>query len=139
MGAYEVGRLIFELRKDALLAEQFRADKDGVMEHYGLTEREKQAVHDQDIKFIYHLGVNPYLIIGAGAYLGLSRPALILALADAGAHPTERTTNYPGPEPAVTEQLKKMAAGMGASHASQRGGAATKKQIDTTKAAKNTK
>ena len=139
MGAYEVGRLIFDLRKNALLAEQFRADKDGVMEQYGLSEREKQAVRDQDIKFIYRLGVNPYLVSGAGSHLGLSRPALILALADAGAHPTERTTNYPGPEPAVTEQLKKMAAGMGVSHASQRGGAATKKQIDTTKAAKNTK
>ena len=126
MGAYEVGRLIFELRKDALLAEQFRTDKDGVMEQYGLSEKEKRAVHDQDIKFIYQLGVNPYLIIGAGAYLGLSRPELILALADAGAHPTERTTNYPGPKPAVTEQLKKMAAGMGASHVSQRRGAATK-------------
>ena len=107
MGAYEVGRLIFELRKDALLAEQFRADKDIVMEQYGLSEREKQAVRDQDIEFIYQLGVNPYLVIGAGSYLGLSRPALILALADAGAHPTEQTTNYPGPEPAVTEQLKK--------------------------------
>ena len=126
MGAYEVGRLIFELRKDALLAEQFRADKDGVMEQYGLSEREKQAVRDQDIEFIYQLGVNPYLVIGAGSYLSLSRPALILALADAGAHPTERTTNYPGPEPAVTEQLKKMATGMGAAKASQQG-AATKK------------
>ena len=118
MGAYEVGRLIFELRKDALLAEEFRTDKDTVMEKYGLTHAEKQAVHNKDIKFIYQLGVNPYLIIGAGAYLGLSRPELILALADAGAHPTERTTNYPGPAPAVTEQLKKIAAGIGPPHAS---------------------
>ena len=128
MGAYEVGRLIFELRKDARLAEQFRADKDSVMEKYGLTDKEKQAVHNQDIKFIYQLGVNPYLIIGAGAYLGLSRPELILALADAGAHPAERTTNYPGPAPAVTEQLKKMVAGMGSPPASQRGRAQPKEE-----------
>ena len=128
MGAYEVGRLIFELRKDARLAEQFGADKDSVMEKYGLTDKEKQAVRNQDIKFIYQLGVNPYLIIGAGAYLGLSRPELILALADAGAHPTERTTNYPGPAPAVTEQLKKIAAGMGAPRASLRGKVATKSE-----------
>jgi hypothetical protein len=120
--------MIFELRKDARLAEQFRADKDSVMEKYGLTDKEKQAVHNQDIKFIYQLGVNPYLIIGAGAYLGLSRPELILGLADAGAHPTERTTNYPGPAPAVTEQLKNMVAGMGAPHASRRGKAAAKSE-----------
>jgi Aromatic-ring-opening dioxygenase LigAB, LigA subunit len=113
MSAYEVGRLIFDLRKDRNLAEQFRASNDGVMEKYGLTPAEKQAVHNKDIKFIYQLGVNPYLIIGAGAYLGLSRAELILALADAGAHPTERTTSYPGPLPTVTEDLKRMAAGMG--------------------------
>lgn len=126
MGAYEVGRLIFDLRKDAHLAEKFRVNKDSVMEQYALTAEEKQAVHNKDIEFIYQLGVNPYLIIGAGAYLGLSRPELILALADAGAHPTERTTTYPGPASAVTEQLKKMAAGMGAPHASRRGGAQPK-------------
>ena len=128
MGAYEVGRLIFDLRKDRHLAEKFRADKDSVMEQYGLTDQEKQAVHNKDIKFIYQLGVNPYLIIGAGAYLGLSRPELILALADAGAHPTEGTTNYPGPAPAVTEQLKEIAAGMAAPRASLRGKAATKSE-----------
>ncbi len=119
MGAFEVGRLIFDLRKDEHLAQEFRANRDGVMERYGLTQEEKKAIHNKDIKFIYQLGVNPYLVIGAGGYLGLSRAELILALADAGPHPTERTTTYPGPSPVVTERLEKMAAGAGPSYPSQ--------------------
>jgi len=119
MGAYEVGRLIFDLRKDEHLAEEFRANRDGVLERYRLTQEEKKAIRNKDVKFIYQLGVNPYLIIGAGGCLGLSRVELILALAGAGPHPTERTTTYPGPSPAVTEELKKMAAGAGPAHPSQ--------------------
>ena len=119
MGAFEVGRLIFDLRKDEHLAQEFRTNRDGMMERYGLTQEEKKAIHNKDIKFIYQLGVNPYLVIGAGGYLGLSRAELILALADAGPHPTERTTTYPGPSPVVTERLEKMAAGSGPSYPSQ--------------------
>ena len=113
MGAYEVGRLIFDLRKDGQLAAEFRTNRDGVMERYGLTAEERAAVRNKDVKFIYRLGVNPYLIIGAGGFLGMSRAELILALADAGAHPTESTTTYPGPVPAVVDHLKKIAAGAG--------------------------
>ncbi|MGH7775358.1 MAG: hypothetical protein ACREQA_24295 [Candidatus Binatia bacterium] len=134
MGAYEVGRLIFDLRKESGLAKEFGGNPEVVMERYRLTEEEKKAFRNKDIKFIYQLGVNPYLIIGAGGPLGLERAELLLALADAGPHPTERTTTYPGPSPAVHERLKKMAAGAVKAYPSQMTASGT---VSTTSAQKS--
>jgi len=111
MGAYEVGKLFFDMRRDERLAEEFRTNLDAVMERYGFTEEEKHAVRKKDMKFLYRLGVNPYLVLGAGGPLGVGRNELLLGIADAGPHPTERTTAYPGPSPAVHAMLKKRDAG----------------------------
>ena len=107
MGAYEVGKLFFDMKHDRRLAEEFRSNPDAVMERYGFTGEEKQAIRKKDVKFIYRLGVNPYLVLGWSGPLALDRSELLLSIADAGPHPTERTTAYPGPSPAVHEMLRK--------------------------------
>lgn len=103
MGAYEVGKLFFDMKRDRGLAEEFRANPDAVMERYRFTEAEKDAIRKKDVKFIYRLGVNPYLVLGWCGPLGVGRREFLERLADAGPHPTEQTTAYPGPSPKVYE------------------------------------
>ena len=107
MSAYEVGKLFFDMKHHPELAEEFRGNPEAVMSRYGFTEEEKAAIRRKDVKFIYRLGVNPYLVLGWSGPLGIDRSELLLSIADAGPHPTERTTSYPGPSPAVHEMLKK--------------------------------
>jgi len=107
MGAYEVGKLFFDMKHDKQLAGEFRTNQEEVMTRYGFAEEEKDAIRKKDAKFIYELGVNPYLVLGWSGPLGLDRSELLLSIADAGPHPTERTTAYPGPSPAVHEMLRK--------------------------------
>ncbi len=106
MGAYEVGKLFFDMKHDRQLAEEFRTNLEDVMTRYGFAEEEKDAIRKKDAKFIYTLGVNPYLVLGWTGPLELDRSEFLLDLADAGPHPLERTTAYPGPSPAVHEMLK---------------------------------
>lgn len=107
MGAYEVGKLLFDMKHDERLAKEFRANREEVMERYAFSEEEKDAIRKKDARFLYTLGVNPYLVLGWSGPLGLDRSELLLSIADAGPHPTEKTTAYPGPSPAVHEMLKK--------------------------------
>jgi hypothetical protein len=55
-------RLIFELRRDAGLRARFRTDLDGLMQEYGLSEEEKRALREADIKHLGALGVHPYFL-----------------------------------------------------------------------------
>ncbi len=55
-------RLIFEVRRDAGLRERFRTDLEGLMRDYGLSEEEKRALRDADIRRLGELGVHPYFL-----------------------------------------------------------------------------
>src|SRR5438477_6309380 len=55
-------RLIFEVRRDAALRERFRADLEALMGDYGLSEEEKRAFRELDIKRLGELGVHPYFL-----------------------------------------------------------------------------
>ena len=55
-------RMIFEVRRDAALYSDFAANFETVMENYGLTEDERQAFRDLDIKRLSELGVRTYFL-----------------------------------------------------------------------------
>ena len=55
-------RMIFEVRRDTALMEQFREDLEAVMERYGLGEAEKAAWRAIDIHQLGDLGVHPYYL-----------------------------------------------------------------------------
>ena len=55
-------RMIFEVRRDAALYSDFAANFETVMENYGLTEDERQAFRDLDIKRLGELGMHPYFL-----------------------------------------------------------------------------
>jgi hypothetical protein len=55
-------KLIFEIRRDAGKRERFRTDLEGLMSDYGLSEEEKAAFRQIDIKRLGELGVHPYFL-----------------------------------------------------------------------------
>ena len=55
-------RMIFEIRRDMAKFRRFRADLDGCMADYGLSEPERAAWRALDIRALGALGVHPYFL-----------------------------------------------------------------------------
>lgn len=55
-------KMIFEVRRDPALRERFRADLEGLMRDYALSEEEKAAFRRVDIKRLGELGMHPYFL-----------------------------------------------------------------------------
>lgn len=55
-------RMIFELRRDMALFRRFRQNMEPAFEEYGLSETEKEAFRNIDIRKLAELGVHPYFL-----------------------------------------------------------------------------
>ena len=86
-------RMIFDVRRDPALYTNFADNFETVMENYGLSEDERQAFRDIDIKRLGELGVHPYFLpqvsrlFHGGAYNHNNSPS---AQASAKASSTEK-------------------------------------------------
>jgi Aromatic-ring-opening dioxygenase LigAB, LigA subunit len=74
-------RLIFEVRRDPAKRQRFRGDPEAAMAEYGLSEAERRAWREHDLKRLGELGVHPYFLpqvsrlIEGGAYNHNDSPA----------------------------------------------------------------
>lgn len=50
------------MRRDAALRARFRTDLEGLMRDYGLSEAERTALRQADIRRLGELGVHPYFL-----------------------------------------------------------------------------
>ncbi len=55
-------RLIFEVRRDAALRARFGSELEALMSEYGLSEPEKRALREIDIRALGDMGVHPYFL-----------------------------------------------------------------------------
>ncbi len=55
-------RLVFEVRRERKLLERFSNDLEGLMTEYGLSEAEKKAFREIDLKALAGLGLHPYFL-----------------------------------------------------------------------------
>lgn len=55
-------KMVFDVRRDMKLVARFRADLEGLMADYRLSEPEKDAFRAQDLKRMAELGVHPYFL-----------------------------------------------------------------------------
>ncbi len=55
-------RMIYEVRRDPALFTDFADNFENIMESYDLTEDERQAFRDLDIRRLGELGVHPYFL-----------------------------------------------------------------------------
>ncbi|MGH9028914.1 MAG: aromatic ring-opening dioxygenase subunit LigA [Acidimicrobiales bacterium] len=66
-------QLLWDLRKDKAVAERFRQDPDETLDSYGIEGEERAAMRAFDIKELYELGVNPYLLYFCALEIGVDR------------------------------------------------------------------
>jgi Aromatic-ring-opening dioxygenase LigAB, LigA subunit len=57
-----LNQMVFYVRKDAALREQWQTDLHSLAQRFGLSEAEYEAVRDADVKRMMALGVHQYLI-----------------------------------------------------------------------------
>jgi hypothetical protein len=74
MSSYALGRLFFDANRDRdlVLVKRYQEDPESVLAEYDLTEAEREAVRNRDIRTIYEEGLHPLLVrIGGLALLGV--------------------------------------------------------------------
>lgn len=97
MSVYQVGKLVFDLNRQPALVEQFQKEPEPFLERYRLSDEEKKAIRDKDLRFLYELGLNPYLVMGMARLLKIENRDYIAAIAGAKPHPDLKTVSFPGP------------------------------------------
>lgn len=55
-------RMVFELRRNQQRYQQFQQDIEASMDHFALTEPERQAWRSMDIAALARMGVHPYFL-----------------------------------------------------------------------------
>jgi len=70
---YAVHKLLWDIRREPALADRFRSDPDALLDDYGLTGRERDAMRGLDVKSLYDAGANPYLLYFCALQLGMPR------------------------------------------------------------------
>ncbi len=71
MSLYYVQKFLYELNRNPLLQDQYRADRRAVLEPYTLTDEEQQALVEPDIGLLFHLGVNGQILMHFAAFHGI--------------------------------------------------------------------
>ena len=71
---YAVQKFLWELRRDASVAERFSHDPEGTLASYGVPEAERRALLARNFKTFYDSGANPYILYFGALQMGVSRP-----------------------------------------------------------------
>jgi hypothetical protein len=70
---YAVQKLLWDVRREPAVADRFRAEPDALLDDYGLTGEERDAMRSLDLKRLYDAGANPYLLYFCALQLGVAR------------------------------------------------------------------
>lgn len=97
MSVYQVGKLVFDLNRLPRLVEDFQRDPEPFLDRYRLSEDEKKAIHNKDVRYFYELGVNPYSVMGLARLLKMQQTEYLAAIANAAPHPALTSVFFPGP------------------------------------------
>jgi hypothetical protein len=63
MSLYNLQKFLYELNREETAQEKYRADLDGLLGEFDLTEEESSALRDGDIGLLYVLGVNGQILM----------------------------------------------------------------------------
>jgi hypothetical protein len=72
MSLYYLQKLLYNLNREPALQARFKADPQGVIADYDLTEEERKALTEPDVGLLYVLGINGQLLMHYAALVGQS-------------------------------------------------------------------
>lgn len=71
MSLYYTQKFLYTLNREELAQSRYKADLDGLLSEYDLTEEEANAFREGDIGLLYVLGVNGQILMHYAAFLGI--------------------------------------------------------------------
>lgn len=71
MSLYHLQKFLYELNRDEMAQEKYRADLDGLIAEFDLSDDESNALREGDIGLLYVLGVNGQILMHYAAFLGV--------------------------------------------------------------------
>lgn len=80
MSLYQVQKLLFHVNRDRQVRARFLAEREALVQEYGLTEDERRALVEPDFHALYQMGVHSLLLGPLAATLGLSFPDYLAIL-----------------------------------------------------------
>ena len=72
MSLYQTQKFLYNLNRDPVMQDAYRADLNTLLDNYELTGEERQALADGDIGLLYVLGVNGQILMHYAAFLGIA-------------------------------------------------------------------
>jgi len=71
MSLYYLQKFLYELNRDESAQQKYRADLEGLLAEFELTDEEANALREGDIGLLYVLGVNGQILMHYAAFLGI--------------------------------------------------------------------
>ena len=71
MSLYYLQKFLYELNRNENAQQRYRADLDGLLGEFDLSDEELGALRDGDIGLLYVLGVNGQILMHYAAFLGI--------------------------------------------------------------------
>ncbi len=73
-------KFLFDINRNSSVQRQYQADLEGLLDHYDLTDEEREAIAARDIGLLYVLGANGQLLMHYAAFLGMPWADYIAAM-----------------------------------------------------------
>ncbi len=80
MSLYQVNKLLRDVNCNAELAQRCRTEPEAVVQHYELTPEEREAVTGWQVRKLYDMGANPFLLLVYSMATGKNMHAYVQAM-----------------------------------------------------------
>jgi aromatic-ring opening dioxygenase LigAB LigA subunit len=80
MSLYQVNKLLRDLNLNTELAQRCQAEPESVFPQYNLTVEEREAIKGWQVRKLYDMGANPFLLLVSSMATGRSMRAYVQAM-----------------------------------------------------------
>jgi hypothetical protein len=71
MSLYQVQRLLFDIHNDLDLRKRYLSDPKEIAKPYDLSDAERSALLSKDVRSLYRMGINPWLLFQFSHMVGI--------------------------------------------------------------------
>lgn len=72
MSLYQVQKLLFNVHNNLDLRKSYLSNAEEVAKEYDLTDEERRALRSKDMRSLYRMGVNPWLLFQFAHIVGMN-------------------------------------------------------------------
>ena len=80
MSLYQVNKLLRDINCSAELAHRCQSDPEAVLQQYNLTAEEQEAIKGWQVRKLYDMGANPFLLLVYSMAAGRDMRAYVAAM-----------------------------------------------------------